>query len=82
MAVVRCVCFQHSFRRLRAMADAQGWIRVAEITRATGCGSGCGGCVPYLKAMLDTRATCFAVKSDGMPPRPCAPSAWDLIDDA
>lgn len=77
MAVTRCVCFKRSFRELRDLAAREGWARVAEITRATGCGSGCGSCVPYLQAMLSSGETCFAVRRAGEPITPCEPDPWD-----
>jgi LSD1 subclass zinc finger protein len=77
MSVTRCVCFRKTFRDLLPLAREQGWSTVAEITEATGCGSGCGGCRRYLEAMLTTGATRFAVCMDEGPPQPCAPDAWD-----
>jgi NAD(P)H-nitrite reductase large subunit len=77
MAVTRCVCYRMSFAELLAMAQANGWTTVAQISLETNCGMGCGGCRPYLQAMLDTKATCFAVRDGENPPRPCAPEPWD-----
>ncbi len=56
-----CLCYPRAFVELKALADAQGWTTVAEISRAVGCGSGCGLCRPYLAAMLRTGETAFAV---------------------
>ncbi len=79
MAVTRCVCFQKTFRELLAQARANGWTTAAEISLETSCGLGCGGCRPYLQAVLDTGATCFAVRTDDVsPPRPCKPEPWDI----
>lgn len=80
MAVTRCVCFQRSFRELKREAAAYGWTRVAQITRATGCGSGCGSCVPYLQRMLQTGETCFRVRRAGEPIEACEPDPWDPVD--
>ena len=80
MPVTRCVCFRGTFRALLARARAEGWTTVAEIGAATGCGSGCGGCRPYLAAMLATGATTFAVRSGDGPPVPCAPEPWDIVE--
>lgn len=81
MSVHRCVCYQHSFRRLRRMADEAGWTRVAEISNATGCGCGCGGCVPYLRAMLESGHTSFAIRQPGEAPEPVPLDPWDIVDD-
>jgi bacterioferritin-associated ferredoxin len=78
MAVTRCVCYRKSFAELKKQAEAEGWVTAAEISLATGCGLGCGGCQPYLQAMLDTGATCFAVRQGDEPPRPCPPEPWDV----
>ena len=56
-----CLCYPYSFVELKAIADAQGWATVADITRAVGCGSGCGLCRPYLAEMLRTGETAFAI---------------------
>ncbi|MBA2480830.1 MAG: (2Fe-2S)-binding protein [Planctomycetes bacterium] len=77
MAVTRCVCHRMTFAEIQAMVKAKGWTTVAQIGLATNCGMGCGGCRPYLQAMLDTGATCFAVRDDDAPPRPTAPEPWD-----
>ena len=83
MAVTQCVCFRTTFadlaKKLDQVADrGQHEIRtVQDIGRRFGCGTGCGGCQPYLQAMLDTGHTCFAVSMDGSPPQPCQPDPWD-----
>ena len=59
-----CMCYPHTFAQLKQQADAHGWRTVAEITAALGCGSGCGLCRPYLKKMLETGETEFAVIPD------------------
>jgi bacterioferritin-associated ferredoxin len=78
MAVTRCVCYQKSFRELLQLARSHGWSTAAEISLETGCGLGCGGCRPYLEEMLRSGATCFAVRTDDSPPKPCTPEPWDL----
>lgn len=78
MAVTRCVCFQTTFRELLAKARENDWSTAAEISINTRCGLGCGGCRPYLQAVLDTGATCFRVKMDDAPPVPCKPEPWDI----
>jgi bacterioferritin-associated ferredoxin len=77
MSVTRCVCFHQRFAELLPRARAEGWTTLAEIAAATGCGSGCGGCRPYLAAMLVTGATRFRVAMDGGAPEPCPPDPWD-----
>lgn len=77
MAVTRCVCYRRTFAELLAESRRNGWKTVAQIGLGTGCGLGCGGCRPYLQAMLDTGATCFSVREGDQPPRPCAPEPWD-----
>ena len=77
MSVTRCVCFRRTFAELLPLARANGWTDVAQVTMATGCGSGCGGCRRYLAAMLTTGATRFRVCMDDGPPEPCARDPWD-----
>ena len=77
MAVTRCVCFRRAFRDLLPLARRNGWTTVAEVTEATGCGSGCGGCRRYLEAMLATGHTVFRVRMDDGPPQPCPLDPWN-----
>ncbi len=56
-----CFCHARAFAELRVLALRFGWTTVADITQATGCGSGCGLCRPYLAQMLATGETAFAV---------------------
>jgi len=56
-----CLCYPHTFAELKALAERHGWQKVEEITRAVGCGSGCGLCRPYLEKMLATGETAFAI---------------------
>ena len=77
MAVTRCVCFRQRFADLLPLVRRSGWTTLDEISRGTGCGSGCRGCRPYLAQMLATGATCFRVAMDGEPPQPCPPDPWD-----
>ncbi len=79
MAVTRCVCFRITVAALREAQRLNGWTTLTAITDATGCGSGCGGCRPYLEAMLETGHTCFTVRSGPNPPQPCDPDPWDTL---
>ena len=81
MAVTRCVCFKRSFAELKRLGAGYGWTKVSEISKATGCGTGCGGCVPYLQAMLKTGETCFAIRDGDGPIEPCEPDPWDPVDE-
>jgi bacterioferritin-associated ferredoxin len=47
----RCVCMERSFEELKRIAREQR-CDFDELRRRTGCGMGCGLCVPYVKAML------------------------------
>ncbi len=78
MAVTRCVCFQTTFREILAQARANGWSTAAEVSINLRCGLGCGGCRPYLQAVIDSGATCFSVRMDDLPPKPCKPEPWDI----
>ncbi len=62
MPVDRCVCHEISFAALKAEAERQGPnASIESLAKATGAGTGCGTCVPYLKLMLETGRTSFAV---------------------
>ena len=56
MKVDRCVCFEVSFRRLKAHAEQTG-CGFEGLTARFGCGRGCALCVPYIKQMLATGQT-------------------------
>lgn len=77
MAVTRCVCFKRRFAELLPLVRARGLTTVAQIGDAFGCGTGCGGCRPYLAAMLRSDATCFRVQQGPGEPQPCPPDPWD-----
>ena len=61
-----CVCFNTTFAELKS-AGVQSLEEAAE---RFGCGTNCGTCVPYIKAMLETGEVAFAVID-----QPLAPSA-------
>ena len=74
MSVDRCVCHDVTFASLREIArgidpragssqadDATVEELIRELRRKTGCTSGCGMCAPYIRLMLRTGRTRFAV---------------------
>jgi len=77
MSVTRCVCFKKRFTDLLPLVRREGWTTLGQIALGTGCGTGCGGCQPYLAQMLATGATRFRVAIDGSPPQPCPRDGWD-----
>lgn len=54
--VDRCVCKSVSFSRLKELAD-QGHSDLDALSKKTGCGTGCGMCVPYIRVVLATGRT-------------------------
>jgi bacterioferritin-associated ferredoxin len=48
----RCVCRDVTFERLLELAA--GGAGLDDLQRRTGCGTGCGLCVPYIRAALAT----------------------------
>ena len=61
--VYRCLCYPHTFIDLKQLIEAESLTTVPQITERTGCGSGCGLCLPYLELLLRTGETAFAVLS-------------------
>ncbi|MBX3379822.1 MAG: (2Fe-2S)-binding protein [Phycisphaeraceae bacterium] len=53
MPVNRCICANVTFTELKKLADA-GIRDLDELSRRTGCGTGCGMCIPYIRVMLAT----------------------------
>lgn len=62
--VHRCVCHGRTFAELKRLAAERGIATVEELGAATGCGTGCGLCRPYLARMLATGEIEFAVMKD------------------
>jgi bacterioferritin-associated ferredoxin len=60
-----CICFPHSFVELLDLARANGWSTAEDISKAVGCGTGCGQCRPYLRLMLETGETEFEILPNG-----------------
>jgi bacterioferritin-associated ferredoxin len=54
----RCVCMDCSFEELKQLAAAKK-LDLRGLSRATGCGMGCGLCKPYIKVMLASGKTVF-----------------------
>lgn len=69
MPVDRCVCLNLTFASLLETARSRS-LTVDQLRAVTGCGGGCGLCVPYLRLVLGTGKTSLAV----LPPEGC-PSA-------
>lgn len=60
MPVDRCVCHSVPFTELKELADA-GMNSIDQLADDTGCCTGCGMCEPYVRLMLRTGQTSFAV---------------------
>jgi bacterioferritin-associated ferredoxin len=58
VTVTMCACRGVPFARLLPLARAGGW-DLDELMRRTGCGTQCGLCRPYLRAMLADGRTVF-----------------------
>lgn len=75
--VDRCVCFDVTFRSLKAEADATD-ADFEDLQRRFGCGRGCGMCVPYIHRMLRTGEVVLPLRPDGNPDRVPAESSEDV----
>lgn len=60
MPINRCVCFDVRFAELKAYAQQHLGCDVAELRERFGCTRGCGLCLPYVQAMLETGRTSFS----------------------
>ena len=60
MRVDRCVCFDVTFRTLKACVEETGCGQEG-LTVRFGCGRACGLCLPYIRRMLETGETSFAL---------------------
>lgn len=72
--VDRCVCHDVTFADLRRLAAATGH-DLDRLATLTGCGTGCGCCVPYLRLMLSTGQTRFPVLAIHSPAPLATPGA-------
>lgn len=63
LVVDRCVCADVTFDALAAMArrDPGTPLDLDTLRRRTGCCAGCGLCEPYVRLMLRTGRTAFAL---------------------
>lgn len=61
--VDRCVCRDVPFARLVALHRQTG-ADLDELRRLTGCGSGCGMCIAYIRVALKTGEVRLPVLSD------------------
>lgn len=60
MAVDRCVCLNLSFDELKKLASDRS-LSADQLREQTGCGGGCGMCVPYIHVMMRTGETSMPV---------------------
>lgn len=56
----RCVCFDVTFAALKELAGRTG-ADLEELSRRTGCCTGCGMCRPYVRLMLESGRVRFPV---------------------
>jgi bacterioferritin-associated ferredoxin len=70
--VDRCVCFNVTFRAMKEHVAAHSG-GLDALREHFGCGRGCALCVPYIRAMLSTGRTAFAVDDLAAFPRPDQP---------
>lgn len=54
MSELRCVCLNLSLSGLKSYARRHHIDTVEALSAATGCGTGCGSCKPYIAEMLRT----------------------------
>ncbi len=62
MPVTRCICHDRTFDELKRIAAAEH-LTLDQLKQRTGCCTGCGMCEPYVRLMLATGRTAFAVLS-------------------
>lgn len=62
MSVTRCICHDRSFDELKQLAASES-LTLEQLKNRTGCCTGCGMCEPYVRLMLATGRTAFAVLS-------------------
>lgn len=62
LPVTKCVCHDLEFAALKDLAGAMGF-DFEKLRGWSGCCTGCGTCEPYVRLMLETGQTRFAVLS-------------------
>lgn len=62
MHVDRCVCHNRSFKDLLALARDKG-LDAEALRKATGCGTSCGLCWPYVRLTIATGEVRHALSS-------------------
>lgn len=60
--VDRCVCQNITLTELKRLREAEG-LDLRGLIGRTGCCRGCGLCEPYVRLMIETGRTSFAVLS-------------------
>ena len=63
MIVDRCVCCRITFKHLLESSAKNGW-RANDACEATGCGSRCGMCLPYIFKAFQTKNPRVPLMSD------------------
>jgi bacterioferritin-associated ferredoxin len=53
--VNRCVCHDVAFADILAWSDQREQTTIDDIREQFGCGKSCATCVPYIRAVLETR---------------------------
>ncbi|MGE0480668.1 MAG: bacterioferritin-associated ferredoxin [Phycisphaerae bacterium] len=70
---LRCVCLELSLRGLLSFARRQEITSFDALSRATGCGTRCGTCRPYIERMLASGEVPTADIVPRLPDSPWAP---------
>lgn len=75
--MTRCECWQLSFVALLAYARRRGLTTLEELMNATGAGTRCGACRPFLEELLRTGRLRVGDQLVTLPPphQPAPPSA-------
>ena len=57
--VTRCVCQNHDFKEIKAIASKMGYVNVDQLKEQNICAVKCEMCAPYVELMLATGETEF-----------------------
>ncbi len=71
--VDRCVCANVTLAEMKAIADVHPGADLDFLRQRVGCARGCSLCVPYIRAMLTTGRTAFAVDDPVLKQPPSSP---------